>query len=246
MVNNSKAFKIAQYAIMFATTFVAMMLDKAIGFIPISFSMAVCVLLVTLSFCFLENKWSTAVLAGLFFGLASFIKEFIFPSVLLGQVLPAQYWIIVTIPPRVLMTTGAFGAYRLLLLATRKVSSKRTRQIVSITVATFVGLALNTVLFFAFLRLAKFLYMAVEHATIANDAVWTLIYGCLVTNIVPEYLVSLAFVALIVLGVRRGLKLGIDGNNWRLAREESKAAESQQSDVTTDATGTSTDSENNK
>ena len=227
MVNNSKAFKIAQYAIMFATIFVAMMLDKAIGFIPISFSMAVCVLLVTLSFCFLENKWSTAVLAGLFFGLASFIKEFIFPSPLLGQVLPAQYWLIVTIPPRVLMTTGAYGAYRLLLLATRKIVKERTRQIVSITTATFVGLALNTVLFFSFLNLAKYLYITIQHVTISNQAVWILIYGCLISNIIPEYLVSLCLVALIVLGVRRGLKLGIDGNNWKRAQQDQKQQEQQ-------------------
>ena len=223
MVNNSKAFKIAQYAIMFATIFVAMMLDKAIGFIPISFSMAVCVLLVTLSFCFLQNKWSTAVLAGLFFGLASFIKEFIFPSPLLGQVLPVPYWLIVTIPPRVLMTTGAFGFYRLLLLATRKVSKERVRQIVAITIATFVGLALNTVLFFTFLRLAKYLYTVIQHVSVENKGVWALIYLSLFSNIIPEYTVSLALVALIVLGVRRGLKLGIDGNNWRLAGEASKA-----------------------
>ena len=227
MVNNSKAFKIAQYAIMFATIFVAMMLDKAIGFIPISFSMAVCVLLVTLSFCFLENKWSTAVLAGLFFGLASFIKEFIFPSPLLGQVLPAQYWIIVTIPSRVLMTTGAFGAYRFLLLCTGKITNARLRQIVCITVAALVGLVLNTVLFFSFLRLAKYLYVTIQHVTITNDAVWILIYGCLLTNIVPEYLVSLCLVALIVLGVRKGLKLGVDGNNWKRARADEKQAEQQ-------------------
>ena len=63
--NNSKAFQVAKYAVMFAIIFVAMMIDKAISVIPIPFSMAVCVLLVTLSFCFLENKWSTAVLSGL-------------------------------------------------------------------------------------------------------------------------------------------------------------------------------------
>ena len=230
MVNNNKALQVAKYAIMFATIFVAMMLDRAISFIPISFSMAVCVLLVTLSFCFLENKWSTGVLAGLFFGLASFIKEFIFPSALLGQVLPAQYWIIVTIPARVLMTTGAFGVYKLLLLCTGKMSKPRLRQIVCITVAAFVGLVLNTVLFFSFLRLAKYLYTVIEHVTLENKGVWALIYAALVSNIIPEYLVSLVCVAMIVLGVRKGLKLGVDGNNWKRAQAEDKSVVEQAKD----------------
>ena len=215
MVNNSKAFTVAKYAIMFATIFVAMMIDTAITLIPLSFSMAVCVLLVTFAFCFLENKWSTGVLVGLFFGIASFIKEFIKPGALLGQVLPPQYWLLVTIPPRVLMSTGAFAAYRLLLLLTRKITNMRKRQITCITVATFVGLVLNTVLFFTFVYLAKYIYMAVEHVTIENKGVWLLIYGCLASNIATEYPISLVFIAMIVLGVRKGLKLGIDGNNWK-------------------------------
>ena len=223
MVNNSKAFQAAKYAIMFATIFVAMMLDKAISFIPISFSMAVCVLLVTLSFCFLENKWVTGVLAGLFFGISSFIKEFIMPSALLGQALPPLYWILVTIPPRVLMTTGAFAVYRLMMLCTGKLKRARVRQVLCITVAAFVGLVLNTVLFFSALRLAKYLYTVIEHVTVENKGVWALIYLSLVSNIIPEYLISLCCVALIVLGVRKGLKLGIDGNNWRRADEASKA-----------------------
>ena len=53
MVNN-KAYNVAKLAIMFATIFVAMMLDRAISILPIGFSMAVVALLVTLSFCFLD------------------------------------------------------------------------------------------------------------------------------------------------------------------------------------------------
>ena len=225
MVNNSKAFTIAKYAIIFAIIFVAMMIDTAISFIPLGFSMAVCVLLVTFAFCFLENKWSTGVLVGLFFGVSSFIKEFIKPSALLGQILPAQYWLLVTIPPRILMAAGAFGAYRLLLLCTKKINNAKKRQATSITVATFVGLLLNTTLFFSFVYLAKVIYINVEHVEIVNDTVWYLFYISFLKNILPEYSVSLAFIAMITLGVRRGLKLGIDGNNWKRAKQADEQTE---------------------
>lgn len=226
MVNNNKAYNVAKLAIMFATIFVAMMLDRAISILPIGFSMAVVALLVTLSFCFLENKWSTAILSGLFFGLASFIKEFIMPSALLGQVFPPQYWLLVTIPPRVLMTTVAFAVYRLMakLLSktnVRKVEfswmqsdddatpapklSPRRRQITAMAVASLFGLITNTIGFFTMLELSRILYQ------VPTNGVFVLIYGVLVSNVIPEYLISIICVPLVVLGVRRGLKLGAEG-----------------------------------
>lgn len=216
MVNN-KALRVARYAVIFAIIFVAMMLDKAISIIPIPFSMAVCVIMVTLSFCFLENKWSTAVLSGLFFGLASFVKEFIWPSPLLGQVLPPQYWPLVTIPGRILMTALAFGAYRLMLLLTKNIGNAKKRQILCITVAVFVGLIVNTLAFITSIHVSKVVYMTISNETVENKGVFLLIYGSLLTNILPEYAVSLASVSFIVLGVRRGLRLGVDGNNWKSA-----------------------------
>ncbi len=42
----------------------------------------------------------------------------------------------------------------------------------------------------------------------------------MLTNILPEYLVSMSCVSFIVLGVRKGLKLGIEGNNWKDADEQ--------------------------
>jgi uncharacterized membrane protein len=203
MVKN-RAYSVAKLAIMFATIFVAMMLDRAISILPIGFSMAVVALLVTLSFCFLENKWPTAILSGLFFGLASFIKEFIMPSATLGQVFPPQYWLLVTIPPRLLMTTVAFAVYRLMqkLCANCK---PRKRQIVSIAVASLCGLITNTFGFLTMLELSRTLYQ------VQTYGVFVLIYGLLATNILPEYLISIIGVPLVVLGVRRGLKIGIEG-----------------------------------
>ena len=47
------------------------------------------------------------------------------------------------------------------------------------------------------------------------------------TNIIPEYLISLVLVPFVVMGVRRGLKLGVDGDNMKRAREAEKTSVSQ-------------------
>ncbi len=216
MVNN-KAKTLAKYAIMFAVVFVAMMVDKVISIIPIGFSMAVCVLLVTLSFCFLENSWKNGVISGLFFGLASFIKEFIMPSAVLGQAFPPQYWLLVTIPPRVAMSALAFATYRLMLFLTRKSTNAKSRQILSMAVASFVGLAVNTLAFVSSLELSRYIYTCLNGVNQAtqNKGVFVMIYALLFTNIIPEYLISIVCVAPIVLGVRKGLSLGVDGNNLK-------------------------------
>ncbi len=203
MVNN-KALKVAKFAIMFATIFVAMMLDRAISILPIGFSMAVLALLVTLSFCFLENNWLMAVMSGLFFGLASFLKEFFMPSATLGNVFPPQYWLLVTVPPRVAMTSLAFVIYRLTCKLATKLSPRK-RQTVAIAVASFVGLAVNTLGFLGMLELCRMMYQ------VQTQGVFALIYALLLTNILPEYVISIVCVPLVTLGVRRGLKLGLEG-----------------------------------
>ncbi len=53
--------------------------------------------------------------------------------------------------------------------------------------------------------------------TDAYGSLVTALQAVVIVNILPEYLVALLGVSPLVLGVRRGLKLGIDGNNWKLA-----------------------------
>ncbi len=245
MVNNNRAGRIAKYAVVFAIIFIAMMIDKAISVIPIGFSMAACVLLVTLTFCFLDNTWLSAILSGLFFGFASFLKEFILPSPTLGAAFPVQYWLLVTIPSRILMVVAAFATYRLLLHLTDKMSNAKTRQVICLVCASFVGLVVNTLTFVGSLELARYIYNAVHGWTEATDnkGVFTLIYALLVTNIIPEYLISMICVSPIVFGVRRGLKLGIDGNNQKHAANAVDVA-SPDSDVAQDETDNIADSQN--
>lgn len=215
MVNDNKALQIAKYAMMFAIIFVAMMLDKAISqataFLGIGFSMAGCALLVTLSFCFLDNKWLTAVLSGVFLGVASFLKEFIMPSLAL-EVLPFYYWPFITVLPRVVMTSLAFATYRLV-LALGKNKPPKARQVLALTLGALVGLVTNTFGFLGATQIAYRVYVSVHGATdgITLKNVFAVVYAVLLTNILPEYAISLVGVSPVVIGTRRGLK--IDVNN---------------------------------
>lgn len=211
MVNNSKAFKLARYAIMFATIFVAMMLDRVIS-LGLPVSTAAVVILITFSFCFLDNSWASGLLSFTLFGLASFIKEFIWPSSIAA--FPVYEWPLVTIVPRLASGAIAFGVYRLILLVSKKMNNKYARQTLAMTIAIFIGNVTNTVLFLSTLNLFK----------IINDIDYTslivTIKAVVITNIIPEYLIAMILAPHVVLGVRRGLKLGIDGNNWKRAEQE--------------------------
>ena len=219
MVNNSKAFKVARYAIMLATIIVAMMLDRAIGLaltagLSQQLSTAAIVLLVTFSFCFLDDSWLTAILSWTFFGLASFVKEFILPTSV--STMPVYVWPLITMLPRIASGIVAFGSYKLILLVLKKMSDMRKRQIVAMTPAILLGNAANTVLFLSTLNICKELF-DVEYSALIE-----LIKLAAYTNIIPEYLITLLLVPFVVLGVRKGLKLGIDGDNWKRAQAEEK------------------------
>ena len=219
MVNNSKAYKIAKLAIIFATIFVAMMIDRVIGIVftlglALELSTAAVVLLVTFSFCFVENDWSTALISWLFFGLASFIKEFIpgFGSAV--SLFPIYYRPIITIIPRLACGAIAFGVYRLMLVLTAKVKDVRKRQVISMIVAIFVGDVANTALFLTTLNVVRLITGGEYKAIVSTlSLIWA-------TNIIPEYLISMLIAPFVVIGVRRGLKLGIDGNNLKRAQED--------------------------
>lgn len=207
-MKDNKTKQITRWAVMLAVIFVAMMLDKAIS-MALPVSMAACVLLATFTFCFLDNSWGSGVLAGAFFGVASLCKEFIFPSLMFeANVNP-----LISVLPRVLATTIAFAVYQLILLITAKVKKAKVRQVISIDVAVFVGLVVNTLLYLTALGIYK------DLAGLENNGLFAVIYGVLFTNIIPEYLISLLAVPTIVLAVRKGLKFGIDGNNWKKVEE---------------------------
>lgn len=202
MDRSNPSYRITLSAIMFAVIFVAFMIDKGLS-LALPIAMALFALTATFSMMLVFNDWLIAVLAGTFMGVASLLKELIFPSISFMYVVNP----LVSVVPRILMSICAFGTYKLMLLATKNMTKPYKRQILSLTVAVFVGLAVNTVTFLSALNLCKLAY------GVQSDSVFLVIKAVLYTNIIPEYLVSMLAVGHIVIGVRRGLKLGIDANN---------------------------------
>lgn len=199
---NNKALQVARYAIMLAMIFVATLLDRAIT-IALPIAGATVELLVTFALCFLFNSWIDGFLASVFMGLSSFILAFPFSKV-------ASQNPLISIVPRLFVSILAFSIYRLILLATKKMRNKAVAQTIAMIPATLIGLIANTILYMGALTLFTDAYGSL---VVALQAVAIL-------NCLPEYLISFVGVAPLVLGVRRGLKLGVDGNNWKLPDDD--------------------------
>lgn len=201
MVNN-KALQVARYAIMLAIIFVATLLDRVIT-IGLPIAGATVELLVTFALCFLFNSWIDGFFASVFMGLSSFILAYPFAKI-------ASQNPLISIVPRLFVSIVAFCIYKLILLATHKMRNRAVAQTIAMVPATFFGLITNTILYMGALTLFTDAYGSL---VIALKAV-------VILNVLPEYLVAFVGVAPLVLGVRKGLKLGIDGNNWKLARND--------------------------
>lgn len=214
---SKKTFRIAICAIGFAVIFLAIMLDKLIS-LALPVSMAAVVLLVTFSLCFVFDEWLFGFLTGVFFGLASFLKAFVF-----GEATFVTFGIgsiLIYVLPRCLVGIGAFAVYKLVLMLLQDKKSPKCQHM-AMVVAVFVGLVLNTVLFLSALNIGKSIVGEEYSALILT------IKAVMFTNIIPEYLISLVLVPFVVMGVRRGLKLGVDGDNMKRAREAEKTSVSQ-------------------
>lgn len=205
-MKKTKTFYVALYGIMLAAIAVAMVLDRFFSSgLPIS--TAATVLLVMFSFAFVKNEWQIAFFAGVFFGLASLIKEFILPSelgaaLLAGApyLLPVQYLL-----TRVPVGIAGFGVYKLFLSLTKNSRmDARVRQALSISLGTLGGLIVNTVLFLGCSIIIKGM-LGMEY-----KAFFVVIWAAMFTNIIPEYLISVIGAPLVVLGVRKGLHLGTE------------------------------------
>lgn len=215
MEKNSKTYRVALYGIMFGMIIVGMAIDKLVSLsLPSGISTAVCVLLVTFSFCLITNDWATAFFAGAFFGLASLVKAFIFGEVAFvsvavgnGSPLILLYSVCIYLLPRLFVGVACFAVYRLTSFLLRKMSRVRLKETISLSVGIFVGLVTNTVLFLTALNAAKTIFN-VQHSTLL-DIIKIVIY----TNILPEYLVSIIVAPIIIIGVRRALHLGIEAKN---------------------------------
>ncbi|MBQ2723186.1 MAG: hypothetical protein IJF72_00850 [Clostridia bacterium] len=189
-------YQLALCGIMFAVIFVAMMLDRLLS-LGLPTSTAVFVLLVVFCFCFIRNQWSTAFFAGLFFGVASFVKAIAFGEI--NNLNP-----LVSILPRMAVGIVAFAIYKFILFLMKNNQNLYLRQTVAITIGTFFGLVCNTVLYLTAL--------GIYQQALGNEfqGLFQTIRIVLYTNILPEYLCAMILVPHVVIGCRRALHWGIE------------------------------------
>lgn len=221
----TKANSVAKYAIMFAIIIVATLLDRVIT-LGLPIAGATVELLVTFALCFLCNSWLDGFAAFAFMGLSSFALSFPFGKISSQNPL-------ISIVPRLIVGVVAFAVYRLVLYIGKRNQNKRLVQTCAMVSATAVGLATNTILFMGALTLFTSAYGSLAEA----------LKAVAILNVLPEYLVSLVGVVPVVFGVRRGLKLGIDGNNQKHAANAVDVA-TPYSDVAQDETDNIADSQN--
>ena len=142
---------------------------------------------------------------------------------------------LVSLVPRLFVGISCFAVYRLVLWLVKKCTKEDKflsatkqqrwwRQTGAMTAGIFVGLVVNTVLFLTATNLCK-RFLGQEYTGLL-----VIIKTVLFTNILPEYLISLLAVPQIVLGVRRGLRLGIEAD-----RQKERAAETQKNEIQTTA-----------
>ena len=197
---------VALYGVMLAVLFVSMSIDRALSVaLPISFAIAS--VAATATFALTRRRLLDAFGAGFFFGVASLITAFMFGK-------EAFYNPLVAVLPRAFVGLAAilfyFAADYLFGLF---IKNERIREFVSLLVGGGVTALANTVF-----TLTCLWVFAQGSPTFTAFAVNFL------TNILPEMGIAMGLTPFVVLGVRHGLRLNIDGTA-KAKKEESPANE---------------------
>ena len=183
----SSTKKVVYSATFIALIFVALMLDTWVGsFMPIK--PAIFSLPAVFVFVLIFGSWQYAVLGGLSFGLLSFARAFITGS------LPFQNPL-VSILPRILVGVVAYAVY----LLCKKLFAKCSKgETFALGISSLIGVITNTVT-------VLFMMYFTDFTTLAG------VFSAIVSINFPfEIVVTVVLTPVIVLGVRRGLKLGVD------------------------------------
>ena len=188
MKSNSK--NIVAFATLGALIFIAMTLDRAITpFLPLS--AAFITLTVTFTFALVRPNLALSLAAALIFGLSSCITAIFFGKESVINPL-------ISVLPRFLLGFIIFGVYVLMRLILKKAASK-TRETVSLAVASGVTSASNTVLFLSAMVLFG-----------ENNTVASLFKITVLANAVPELVLSSILVPVVVLALRKAMKIDVD------------------------------------
>lgn len=190
MKNSTKA--VAEFGVMLAVLFVAMTIDRAFSVWNVV-SFAIVSVAATASFAMLKNRPLLAVASGFFFGIASLVTAFMFGKT-------AFYNPLVSVLPRIFVGITGFGVYKLAELITRRLKDKRVAQYIALTLGAAVVALSNTVYTLTCLWIFA-----------QGDPLFVVFNVMFLTNVLPEMLVAAIATPAIVLGVRRGLRLGVDG-----------------------------------
>ena len=192
-MNKNTTRVISLLAVMLALLFVAMTLDRAISvWSPVSFAIVSTATVST--FALLKRKFQVAIAAGFFFGIASLVTAFMFGKT-------TFYNPLVAILPRAFVGITGYGVYRLVALIVRKIKNERIREYIALSFGgAFVALS-NTI----YTLTCMFLFAQ-------GDPLFVAFVGVFITNVLPELLCSIIVTPLLVLGVRRELRLNVDGS----------------------------------
>lgn len=183
---------IAELGIMLAILFVTMTLDRALSaWLPIAFT--VITISVVATFAMLRNNPWYAIAAGFFFGLSSFITAFMFGKT-------TFYNPLVAILPRTFIGITGYGVYRLVRLALSWVNNERVKEYIALSFGGAFTAFSNTI----YTLFCMWLFAKGDPLLMAFSLAF-------LTNILPELIIATIITPLLTLGVRRGLRLGVDG-----------------------------------
>lgn len=183
---------IAELGVMLAVLFVSMTLDRALSmWTPIAFT--VVSISVVATFAMLRNNPWYALASGFFFGIASLITAFMF-----GRT--TFYNPLVAVLPRTFIGITGYGVYRLVRLALTWVNNERVKEYISLSFGGAFTAFSNTI--FTLLCMWAFA---------KGDPLFRAFSVVFLTNILPELIIATVVTPILTLGVRRGLRLGVDG-----------------------------------
>ena len=191
MKKRTQTYYIVLYAIYASLIFVARILDQLISSSALPVNFAVITLSVAFTVAFINPSLKNCFIAGLIFGISSFISSFIFgKTAIFGFANP-----LISVLPRIVVGFALFlvfkGVYAL--LKTWMPKSNKTLYL-SISIACVLGALVNTSTVVPMMWL--FQVVAKESLT-----------AILIANLIPELIVPALIVPPIVFGVRRGLRI---------------------------------------
>ena len=209
MKKKSSTHKLVLYAVYAALIFVGRILDHLLSASALPINFAVMTLSIAFACALIEPSLENGLIAGLIFGLSSFITTFMFGG---GALIYGMANPLISVIPRVVVGVVLYGAFYLSYSIFKKIFGKGL--IPAIAVACVVGALVNTV---------TVLFMIWVFKTMEGMEVALVLF---VANAIPEAIIPAIIVPGVVFGVRRGLKIK-DKYNTPIEKKEEQVLEAE-------------------